>query len=453
MKIIVLGAGKVGKTLIKHMANEDHDIIVVDQNATKVEEVVNQYDVIGVVGNGGSYDILMEAGAEDANLIICVTASDELNILAGLMAKKMGTRHTIARVRNPDYSSQRDFMRNQLGFSMIVNPELEAASEIRRVLSFPSAVKVDTFSRGKVELAEFFVEDHSRLNGVELNQLHKITKTNILVCAVSHNEDVIIPDGNYAIKPGDHLYITGTHRDLSKFCLDIGVITSRIKNVIIIGGGKIAYYLSKQLSTQGIKVKIIEKDKNRCQVLAEKLPYVTIIHGDGSDDELLNEEGIENTDAVLALTGLDEENIVLSLSAKSLYHKKTIAKVTRMNYTGLSDVLKVDSIVAPKKIVASQIIRYVRAKMNKDHDSAVKTLYKIVDGEVEAVEFKVTEHFKFLHKTINEMRIKEHVLVAAIIRKNEVIVPKGNTTLELNDYVIIVSRGEIMKSLNDMLRD
>lgn len=452
MKIIVLGAGKVGKTLIKHMSNEDHDIVVVDQNATKVEEVVNQFDVIGVVGNGGSYDILMEAGAEDANLIICVTASDELNILAGLMAKKMGTRHTIARVRNPDYSSQRDFMRNQLGFSMIINPELEAASEIRRVLSFPSAVKVDTFSRGKVELAEFFVEDHSRLNGVELSQLHKITKTNILVCAVSHNEDVIIPDGNYAIKPGDHLYITGTHRDLSKFCLDIGVITTRIKNVIIVGGGKIAYYLSKQLSTQGIKVKIIEKDRNRCQVLAEKLPYVTIIHGDGSDDELLNEEGIENTDAVLALTGLDEENIVLSLSAKSLYHKKTIAKVTRMNYAGLSDVLKVDSIVAPKKIVASQIIRYVRAKMNKDNDSAVKTLYKIVDGEVEAIEFKVTEQFKYLHKTLNEMKIKEHVLVAAIIRDNEVIVPKGNTTMELNDYVIIVSRGEIMKSLNDMLR-
>ena len=245
----------------------------------------------------------MEAGAEDANLIICVTTSDELNILAGLMAKKMGTRHTIARVRNPDYSSQRDFMRNQLGFSMIVNPELEAASEI--------AVKVDTFSRGKVELAEFFVEDQSRLKGIELNQLHKITKTNILVCAVNHNEDVIIPDGNYAIKPGDHLYITGTHRDLSRFCLDIGAITNRTKNVIIVGG-KIAYYLSKQLSTPGMKVKIIEKDKNRCQILAEKLPYVTIIHGDGSDDELLNEEGIENTDAVLALTGLDEENIVLS---------------------------------------------------------------------------------------------------------------------------------------------
>lgn len=242
------------------------------------------------------------------------------------------------------------------------------------------------------------------------------------------------------------IYILLEHIEIFlAFCLDIGVITTRIKNVIIVGGGKIAYYLSKQLSTQGIKVKIIEKDKNRCQVLAEKLPYVTIIHGDGSDDELLNEEGIENTDAVLALTGLDEENIVLSLSAKSLYHKKTIAKVTRMNYAGLSDVLKVDSIVAPKKIVASQIIRYVRAKMNKDNDSSVKTLYKIVDGEVEAIEFKVTEQFKYLHKTLNEMKIKEHVLVAAIIRENEVIVPKGNTTMELNDYVIIVSRGEIMK--------
>ena len=183
----------------------------------------------------------MEAGAEDDNLIICVTTSDELNILAGLMAKKMGTRHTIARVRNPDYSLQRDFMRNQLGFSMIVNPELEAASEICRVLSFPSAVKVDTFSRGKVELAEFFVEDHSRLNGVELNQLHKITKANILICAVSHNEDVIIPDGNYAIKQGNHLYITGTHRDLSRFCLDIGVITNRIKNVIIVVGIKTCF--------------------------------------------------------------------------------------------------------------------------------------------------------------------------------------------------------------------
>lgn len=275
MKIIVLGAGKVGKTLIKHMSNEDHDIIVVDQNATKVEEVVNQYDVIGVVGNGGSYDILMEAGAEDANLIICVTTSDELNILAGLMAKKMWTRHTIARVRNPDYSSQRDFMRNQLGFSMIVNPELEAASEICRVLSFPSAVKVDTFSRGKVELDEFFVENHSRLNGVELNQLHKITKTNILVCAVSHNEDVIIPDGNYAIKPGDHLYITGTHRDLSRFCLDIGVITNRIKNVIIVVGIKtcfIFWYVSR--TTWNIPNVIII-----CSISMEKIDYLEVPGG------------------------------------------------------------------------------------------------------------------------------------------------------------------------------
>ncbi|RHM62844.1 Trk system potassium transporter TrkA [Coprobacillus sp. AF33-1AC] len=452
MKIIVLGAGKVGKTLIGHMANEDHDIIVVDQNAKKVEEVVNLYDVIGVVGNGGSYDILQEAGAQDANLIICVTASDELNILAGLMAKRMGTRHTIARVRNPDYSSQREFMRNELGFSMIINPELEAAHEIRRALSFPSVTKVDTFSQGKVELVEFIVESDSHLVGLALNNLHFITKTNILVCAVSHNENVIIPDGNYVVKEGDHLFITGTHQDLSHLCLDIGVTTSRIKNVMIIGGGKIAFYLTRLLSVQGIKVKIIEKDANRCLQLAQKLPYATIIHGDGSDEELLQEEGIERCDAILALTGLDEENIVLSLQAKKLFNKKTIAKVTRMNYTSLSDILTVDSIVAPKKIVASQIIRYVRAKVNKDDDSCVKTLYKIVDGEVEAIEFKVTNKFKYLHKPINKMKVKEHVLIAAICRGRDVIVPKGDTTIELDDSVIVVSRGETMKTLSDILR-
>lgn len=452
MNVIILGAGKVGKTLIKHMSNEDHDIIVIDQDAQKIEDVVNLYDVIGVVGNGGSYDILMEAGATTANLIICVTASDELNILAGLMAKQMGTRHTIARVRNPDYSKQRDFMRNQLGFSMIINPELEAANEIRRSLSFPSAVKVDTFARGKVELAEFYVEEDSYLRDIPLSQLHSITKTNILVCAVSHNEEVIIPDGNYIIKPGDHLFITGSHRDLSRFCLDIGIVTNRIKNVLIVGGGKIAYYLAKQLGVQGIKVKIIEKDIEHCRVLAKKLPFVTVINADGSDEEVLLEEGLETTDAFLALTGLDEENLILSLYAKNIYHKKTIAKVTRMSFTGLADSLKVDSIVAPKKIIAGQIIRYVRAKMNKDADSSVKTLYKIVDGEVEASEFIATPKITFLGMTLNDLNLKNHVLVAAISRENETIVPKGDTTIELGDHLVIISRGETMKSLNDIIR-
>lgn len=452
MNIIILGAGKVGKTLIKHMSNEDHDIIVIDHDAHKIEEVVNLYDVIGVVGNGGSYDILMEAGADSASLIICVTASDELNILAGLMAKQMGTHHTIARVRNPDYSKQRDFMRNQLGFSMIINPELEAANEIRRALSFPSAVKIDTFVRGKVELAEFYVDDDSRLVGLQLSQLHSISKTNILVCAVSRNEEVVIPDGNYTIKACDHLFITGSHRDLSRFCLDIGVVTNRIRNVMIVGGGKIAYYLAKQLSVQGIKVKIIERNYEHCRFLAKKLPFVTVINADGSDEEILHEEGLETTDAFIALTGLDEENLILSLYAKNIYHKKAIAKVTRMNLGGLADSLKVDSIVAPKKIIAGQIIRYVRAKMNKDDDSSVKTLYKIVDGEVEASEFIATKKFNFLGRTLNELDLKESVLVAAISRENETIVPKGNTTIELGDHVIIVSHGETMKSLNDIIR-
>lgn len=452
MNIIILGAGKVGKTLIKHMSNEDHDIVVIDTNGQKIDDVVNQYDVIGVVGNGGSYDILMEAGVEDADLIICVTASDELNILAGLMAKKMGTRHTIARVRNPDYLRQRDFMRDQLGFSMIINPELEAASEIRRALAFPSAVKVETFARGKVELAEFYVDQESKLVGVSLSELHNVSKTNILVCAVSHNEEVIIPDGNYMIKAGDHLHITGAHRDLVRFCLDVGLNTNRVKNVLIVGGGKIAYYLTKFLAIAGIKVKIIEKDLERCKELSKKLPFATIIYADGSDEEILLEEGIENTDAFLALTGLDEENLILSLYAKNLYRRKTVAKVTRMNFTGLTDSLKVDSIVAPKQIIAGQIIRYVRAKMNKDDDSSVKTLYKLVDGEVEASEFVATEKIKFLGKTLNELSLNNNVLIATISRGDEIIVPKGNTTIEKDDHVIVISKGITMKSLNDILR-
>lgn len=452
MKIIILGAGKVGKTLTQYMANEDHDIIVIDHNANKIEDVVNQYDVIGVVGNGGSYDILMEASADDADLIICVTASDELNILAGLMAKQMGTKHTIARVRNPDYSKQRNFMRDQLGFSLIINPELEAANDIRRTLSFPSAVKVETFARGKVELAEFNVDEESQLCNVQLNKLRRISKTNILVCAVSRNDEVIIPDGNYIIKAGDHVYITGAHRDLTKFCLDIGIITKQIKNVMIIGGGKIAFYLAKQLSVLGMRVKIIENNPEHSRILAKKLPFITVINADGSDEEILIEEGIENTDAFLALTGLDEENLILSLYAKKMYHKKTVAKVTRMNYAGLVNTLNVDTIISPKSAIATQIVRYVRAKANKDDDSSVKTLYKIINGEVEASEFIVTEKVDFIGKTLYELKLKNHILVAAISRGNEMILPKGETTIELGDHLVIISREQRLKTLNDIIR-
>lgn len=452
MKIIILGAGKVGKTLIQYMANEDHDIIVIDQNAIKVDEVVNMYDVIGVVGNGGSYNILKEASAEEADLIICVTASDELNILAGLMAKRMGTRHTIARVRNPDYSKQRDFMQNQLGFSMIINPELEAANVIRRTLSFPSAVKVETFARGKVELTEFSVDEDSHLCNVQLSKLHNISKTNILVCAVSRDDEVIIPDGNYVIKSGDHLYITGTHRDLTRFCMDIKITSKPIKNVMIIGGGKIAFYLAKQLAVQGMKVKIIENDFERCKVLAKNLPFITVINADGTDEEILIEEGIENTDAFLALTGMDEENIILSLYAKKMYHKKTVAKVTRMNYKGLLTSINVDTIVSPKDAIAAPIVRYVRAKVNKDDDSSVKTLYKIVNGEIEASEFVVTDKTEFIGKSLNELQLKTHILVVAISRGNEMIVPKGETKVQLGDHLIIISRDEKLKTLNDIIR-
>lgn len=452
MQIIILGAGKVGKLITDYIANEDHDVTVIDTNAKKIEEITNTYDVIGICGNGATYDILSEAAVDKADLVICVTTSDELNLLAGLLAKQMGARHVIARVRNPDYLNQGEFMRKQMGLAMIINPELEAANVIRRTLLFPSAEKIDTFAGGKVELAELLVKENSRLAGKILNDLHKVSKTDVLICAISRQGDVIIPNGDTKIEALDHIYVTGSHRDLSVFCMEIGAITQPVKKVMIVGGGKIAYYLACQLKEVGIKVKIIENNHQRCLELSRLLPYATIVEGDGSDEEILIEEGIEKTDAFITLTGLDEENLVLSLLAKKVYNRKAIAKITRMNYAGLLKSVSVDSIIAPKSVIATQILRYVRAKTNHDDVSSVKTLYKIVNDEVEAMEFVVPNNFPYAGKKLKDLPIKKHILMAAVLRHNNVIVPKGNTTIEENDHIIIISHLDKIKALQDIFR-
>ena len=334
---------------------------------------------------------------------------------------------------------------------MIINPEAEAANEIRRMIMFPSATKVDTFAKGKVELIEIKLEKGNRAIGIKLLELRKITRSSILICAVSRNEEIIIPSGDFVLAENDHIYVTGSHRDLSTFCLDIGVYKDKIKNVMIVGGGRISYYLARQLSVQGIKVKIIEQKHERCVDLAQKFPYATIIEGDGSDEELLLEEGIETTDALVCLTGLDEENIILSMAAKQLGVKKSIAKVNRTSLAAIIDKIGVDNIVCPKTIVASQIIGYLRAKSSDDENSSVQTLYKLVDNQVEALEFVVTSKFKYISKRLMDMKLKNNVLVAGISRGNEMIVPKGQDTLELNDHIIIVTKGSNIKNLNDII--
>lgn len=414
--------------------------------------MVNQFDVLGVVGDGATYDILMEAGVDETDIIISVTESDELNILACLMAQKMGAKNSIARVRNPEYLKQRSFMREQLGISMIINPEFEAASEIRRILLFPSAFKVDTFAGGKIELAEFRLKENAKLNGVSLHRLNKVSKTNVLICAVRRKEELIIPDGNFVLEQDDRIHVMGQHKDLVRFCHDINLFKQRTKRAIIVGGGRMGFYLARQLVEHGIQVKIIENNPKRCLDLSAKLPEATIIESDGSEEEVLIEEGIEDVDAFIALTGLDEENIVISLYAKQMRAKKTVAKVTRTNFTEVLDQLDIDSVISPKNIIASHILRYVRAKNTNDEDDSVKTLHHLVNEDVEAMEFVVTPQTSFLNKKIAEVNLKENVLIAAISRKKGFVIPKGDTEIRLKDHLVIITTNRKICSLNDLVR-
>lgn len=450
MYIVIIGLGKVGQLLTQYLSKEGHDVVVIDHNSQKVEDVVNLYDVLGICGNGANNDILTEAGVEKADAVISVTTSDELNILAGLICKRLGAKHTIARVRNPDYSRQRDFLRDELGFSMIINPEAEAANEIRRMITFSSAMKVDTFAKGKVELIELKISQGIKLIGLRLSKLSHVTKSSVLICAVKRKEDVIVPNGDFIIEENDHIYVTGSHKDLARFCLEVGFLSKKIKNVVIVGGSKIAFYLIKQLSILGIKTKVIERNHQRCVELSQRLPYTTVIEADGSDHDILLEEGIPQCDALVSLTGLDEENIVLALMAKQLYVKKAIAKVNRMSLNHILDKLDIDNIIDPKSIIASQIIGYLRAKDNNDESTSVQTLYKIVNDQVEALEFVVSEKTKHIHQPLKNIHIKNHILIAGILRNNEMIVPKGDDTLEIGDRIIIVTIDSLIKKLNDI---
>lgn len=453
MKIIIVGLGKVGQLLTQALAAEKHDLIVIDMDKEKVNDIVNRYDVNGIYGNGATSDILMQAEADKTDMIISVTSEDELNILVGMMGMRMGVCHAIARVRNPDYSKQGSFFRDQFGFSMIANPEAETASEILRLVLFPTASSVETFAKGKVELVGIRMDEKCRLNKQALHQLSHVSKSNVLICAVRRENEVFIPSGNFVIHAGDELYVTGTHRDIALFCLDIGIVKKNIKNVMIVGGSRIAYYLARMLMDQGIRVKIIESEHETCEMLAEKLPNATIIEGNGSDEELLIEEGIETTDAFVCLTGMDEENIILSLLAKELNVKKAIAKVNSSTMVNAVTKLNIDSIVSPKQIIANQIIGYVRANSNEDEAGAVQTMYRLVNDEVEALEFKVGSKTKYIDQALSTLPIKNQVLVAAVFRNNELIVPKGSTKIQLGDHIIIVAKNSKIAHLNDIFED
>lgn len=450
MKIVIVGDGKVGQALTGRLAEEGHDLVVIDSSPEALRTSVEVHDVMGISGNGASYAVQKEAGVEDADLLIAATSGDELNLLCCLVAKKLGARHTIARVRNPDYADQLVMMREDLGLSMTVNPEMAAATEIARMLRFPSALKLDSFARGMVELVEIKVKEGSPLLGQALYTLSSHLGIRILICAVRRGEEVYIPTGSFVLQQGDKISITATPSEMDSLFRKLGIYRHKIHRVMVVGGGRIAYYLAKQLLKLGMSVKIIEKDAVRCELLSEALPKARIILGDGSDRELLEEEGIEEMDALVALTGMDEENIIISMYAGTLELGKVVTKINRMSFQEILDSAGIESVISPKGITVNQIVRYVRAMQNSQ-GSNVETLHRIVGGRVEALEFNVTADPEVTGIPLKDLRTRQNLLIAGILRGRTIIYPGGNDTIEPGDSVIVVTTGHQLKDLRDIL--
>lgn len=449
MKIIVIGCGTIGKTVIKHVSKEGHSLIAIDDDKKVIEELIEKFDILGIVGNGASLDIQEEAHTKDADLVIAVTSSDETNILACLVAKRLGAKSTIARVRNPEYLKQTEILKEDLGLTMIVNPEQETADEIVNLIDLPSLLKVEHFARGKVMLVEILVEENSRLIGETLITLGKKLNTKFLICAVQRGNNVIIPNGNFQIERGDRISVTADTKLIVELLKEMNLISEPLKNILIIGGGKIAYYLTKTLISKKYKVKLIENDEERAAELAESLPKATIICGDGTDHDLLVEEGIETSDACISLTNIDEENIIISMYAKKLKLPKVIAKIKRSSFLGMLNDLGIVNAVSPQDIVASKIVSYIRAISNKK-GSNVLTLYKLVNNQVEALEFHARKKSRIYNKPLKDLKIKENCLIACIIREGDVIIPGGNDYIKLDDHVLVVTTHPNFDDLMDV---
>ena len=406
MEIIIVGGGKVGSALAEVLCDE-HNVTVIDKSEVKINSIVNDYDVKGIVGNCLQTDVLDEAGADKCNIFIAVTSSDEVNILSCLIAKKMKARHCIARVRSPEFDKQLVFMREELGISMMVNPDFNAANEIAKVLRYPEAINIESFAKGRVDLAEIRITSGSILDNVALTQLSRRLRLDVLICAVQRGDEVIIPNGSFILKAGDKIHMTASHSNMVKFFKSISAAyrEKRVKSAVLIGGGRVGYHLAQQLRELGVKVK---------------------------------EERVYDADAVVTLTGIDEETLLLSLLAKNNGVEKVVTKVNRMTLMQLTDTLDLDSIISPKGITVNQILQYVRAKQNSAGNN-VTTLYRLVNDKLEAIEFVIREHKDYVGVPLKKMKLRQGILIASIVRGNELIIPKGDDCLMVNDSVVVVT--------------
>lgn len=452
MKIIIVGCGKVGTTLAEQLNRENHDITLIDTNGEAIQNISDSADVMGVTGNGAVYQVQMEAGIQDADLLIATTNSDELNMLCCLIAKKAGNCHTIARIRNPEYSSEIRYIREELNLSLAINPELAAAREIARLLRFPSAIKIEPFAKGRIELLKFLIPEHSLLNDMRVMDVVNRLKSNVLICVVERGNDVVIPDGNFVMKKGDKISFIASHQESADFFKKAGVDNNIVKSAMFVGGGKLTHYLCRLLEDTKIKIKIIERDEERCRQLSELLPKAMIIHGDGTDEQLLLEEGIRQTEAFASLTGFDEENIMLSLYASSQSKAKLITKVNKIAFENVINSLNLGSLIQPKMLTAEIILQYVRAMQNSMGSSNIETLYKIAADKAEALEFRVKEGSPILGIPLEKLKLIDNLLVACINRGGTIITPRGKDTVEAGDTVIVVTTHTGLNDLTDILR-
>lgn len=451
LRVIIVGCGKVGHTLTEQLVSEGHDVTIVDTNERVIHDTTEVFDVMGVRGNGASLSVLMDAGLAAADLVIAVTGSDELNLLCCTIARKAGGQiAAIARVRNPDYSEELPYLRQQLGLSMIINPELEAAREIARLLARPQALTVSAFAKGNAELVRFKIPEGSVLCGRSIMQLDELFHFGYLICAVERDGDVCIPSGSFVLARGDDITIVASSRDVHQIFDNIGMKSSAVRNCMIIGGGKSSFYLAKQLLDQRLKVTIIESNRVRCDELSALLPEALIICGDGGDEQLLREEGIEMAEAFVPLTGIDEENILLTLFAKRIPGLKTITKINRITFNDVIDDLQLGSVIYPKYITSEAIIAYVRAKQNSI-GSNVETLYHMFDNRVEAIEFHIQKGAPVVGVPLMNLKMKDSLLIACINRGGRIIFPRGQDKIQPEDTLIVVTTHTGFGDVSDIL--
>lgn len=448
MNIIIVGLGNVGQELVARLSKEDHSIVAIDTSEKRLNTLVNQYDIKGIIGNGANFDVLKEAEVQLSDLLIACTPLDELNILCCLVARKLGVKDTIARVRTPEYFGL--FDSSDFGLSMMVNPEYETAVGISRILQYTSALQLKPFADGKVDLVEFKVTSKTKLDNVELKDIQQHFKKKILVCAVERGDNVVIPTGNFILRENDKIYIITSNTDINSVFEDLSSKEKRIRRVMIIGGNSTAFYLTSELLKFGMKLKIVVNDVAICERLTEAFDKIEIIQGEETDQALLLEEGLDKMDAVVCLGANDEQNIIISMFARHLGVKKVVARVDNAPYYKMLQNVNIDSIVSSKATTADQITRYVRAKQDSQGGS-VNMLYRIVDEQAEAIEFTVRKDFRGIGIPLKDLRLKSNILIATIVRNGIIIIPDGNDYMDINDIVVVVTTHYALDDLNEIL--